>query len=263
MPDFLGSESAIALQKRIRDRNPVIAKSPDLVNGGRVMHFLDPAQTGWDQVRRYAEEDRAVGFVGVTLEPTLTNIRSNLGPDWETPYWLAMTGTRNKILPACETIRAAISLPDGWRISAHQEPDDSLISEIQSLNQVTGVSPYPAYYMRSEPFPVLTMCLHDKTGTLVATASVADRYHAESRLSGWVFDGMVSVSEDHRGKGLGKLVNALALLESAERFQWHVASEQVAPDNVPSKAMIEACGLTHEDGLYTIAAIKPGVTLTR
>ena len=59
------------------------------------------------------------------------------------------------------------------------EPD---LSDVQNLNSATGVAPYPAYYMRSEALPVLTACIRDAGGDLVATASVADRYHKDCRL---------------------------------------------------------------------------------
>ena len=34
MPAFIGTDNSIALQKRLRDRQPEVARSPHLVNGG-------------------------------------------------------------------------------------------------------------------------------------------------------------------------------------------------------------------------------------
>ena len=103
----------------------------------------------------------------------------------------------------------------------------------------------------------------DDQGNLAATASATMRYHDDSRLRRHVFAGMASVAPDHRGKGLGKLVNALLLQESHARFVWEMATEQVSPDNPASIAMIEACGLNCRDGYISIGASNSGTRFTR
>lgn len=263
MAEFIGTENSIALQMRLRDRQPEIAGSPNLVNGGRILHFLDPQDTGWTRVKELAQEDGLAGFPIVEQETVLEQITQHLGVHWKTPVWHALLGSVDQVLSACEVVINAVELPDGWHTIMHDCPDDDEITEIQALNSEAGVSPYPAYYTRSEAVPVLTACIRNCDGTLVATASVADRYHAQSRLADHVFVGMVSVSGNCRGKGLGKLVNALVLVESQERFGWKVATEQVAPDNPVSRAMIIACGLDHSAGLTSIAAINSDEKFSR
>jgi hypothetical protein len=263
MPAFIGTDNSIALQKRLRDRQPEIARSPHLVNGGRILHFLDPEKTGWNRVRELAEEDQLAGFPMVRQDLTLRRIEEHLGSQWRTPTWHVLLGDANRVLSACEAVIDTVDLPGGWHTTMHDCPNEDRIAEIQTLNAETGVFPYPAYYTRSEAVPVLTACIRDAQGALVATASVADRYHADGRLGGHVFAGMVSVSGTCRGKGLGKLINALALVESHKRFGWKVATEQVAPDNPVSRAMILACGLDHSQGLVTVAAINSDESLTR
>ena len=117
--------------------------------------------------------------------------------------------------------------------------------------------------MRSEVLPVLTVCILNADKDLVATASVADRYDRNSRLGGYVFAGNVSVSTGCRGKGLGKLANALALIESQKQFNWNVVTEQAALDNPVSRAMIISCGLDDTAGLVTIAASNIDDRITR
>ena len=166
-------------------------------------------------------------------------------------------------LAACTTLIDEIQLPDGWAVTFLDCPSDEEIAQVQDLNDKTGVSPYPAYYMRSEAVPLLTTCIHDASGVLIATASVADRYHAASRLKNHVFAGMVSVSEDARGRDIGKLINALALRESHARFGWTYATEHVAQDNPASAAMITACGLDHSQDLWSVLAIKSDESFSR
>lgn len=196
-------------------------------------------------------------------EETVELIRVRLGPEWKTPVWNVFLGRPEQVLPVCEEILAEVPLPDDWRLESFETADDAEIDEVQDLNGATGVSPYPAYYMRSEAVPVLTTCLYDGANELVATASAAYRYHADCRLAGYLFAGMVSVSTDHRRKGLGRVVNAAMLVESHRRFGWTVAKEQVARDNPASQAMVEACGLDNRDGLVSIAAINSDEGFTR
>ena len=254
MPDFVGSDNSIALQERLRARQPEIARSPDLANGARILHVVEPAVTGWSRVKAFAEEDELLGFPLVAERPITRDLQANLGSDWSLHVWHALTGPAERVLQSCKAVIDAVTLPEGWQTCMHERPNEDEIGEIQALNAETGVAPYPAYYTRSEALPVLTACLRDESGALVATASVADRYHPEGRLAGHVFAGMVSVSDRCRGKGLGKLINALALVESQTRFGWQVATEQVAPDNAASLAMIRACGLDHADGLVSVGA---------
>lgn len=263
MAEFVGKENHIELQKRLRDRQPWIRETPGVANGGRLLHIVDPQIVGWDKIRELAEEDELVGFPGVAAQAAIAMIRKELGAHWHTPAWMGFVGTPDDVLPACDRVIGDVALPAGWRVDSFDVADDAQLAAIQDLNAQTGVSPYPAYYSRSEAVPVVTVCIFDAAGGLVATASAADRYHPQSRLAGCTFAGMVSVSPSHQGRGLGKLVNALMLAASHDRFNWSLVQEQVAPDNAASQAMIAACGLGHNEGFMSVAAIISGESITR
>lgn len=109
----------------------------------------------------------------------------------------------------------------------------------------------------------MTTCIRDSTGKMVATAMANCRYHPESRFAVHIFQGSVSVLPDHRGKKLGNLVSAAVFLQSHRAFGWKSALSQVKPTNIPSRRMIEACGLTADNGLATVAVIAAGQELTR
>lgn len=263
MPEFIGTQNSIDVQMRLRDRHAEIARTPALANGGRILHFVDPDQLGWERVRALAEPDKLAGFAMVDREQVTALIHTHLGPEWKTPAWLAMIGSADQVLTACASVCETTPLPEGWAVRFHQCPSEDEIAEIQALNAATGVSPYPAYYMRSEAVPALTGCIHDENGTLVATASVMQRNHPEGRLGDYTFGGMVSVLAAQRGRGLGKLMNALTLTESHKCFGWRYANEGVAPDNPVSQAMIKACGLDHSAGLWSLATMNSNETFTR
>ncbi len=63
--------------------------------------------------------------------------------------------------------------------------------------------------------------------------------------------------------GLGKLLNAAVLLDSHELYGWTAVLAQARPDNVPSRRMIEACGLKMSPDLVTISVIASDEEFTR
>lgn len=263
MAEFVGTENQIAVQKRMRDRQSWIAETPGAVNGGRVMAFDDPGRVGWDRVTELANEDKLAVFPMFPESEILDEIRNHLGPQWKTPSWQVYLGTPETVLPACGAVIGDNPLPPGWRMAAYEGLDDRQVEAVQDLNTSTGVSPYPAFFMRGDAVPVLTACISDDTGTLMATASAAMRYHAESRLGGYVFAGMASVSPDCRGRGHGKVINAYVLAASHARLGWTMAKEQVSADNPVSQAMLTACGLSRDEVCVSVAAINSEEGFTR
>ena len=199
MAEFAGTESQVRLQKRLRDRQPWVNATPGAANGGRLLHFVEPESVGWDKVRELAEEDGLVGFPGVEEKQAIAEIHARLGANWQTPFWLAFIGAPDSVLPACERVIGDVALPAGWRVDVLDAPDDDQLSAIQALNSQTGVAPYPAYYSRSQAVPVVTLCISDAAGELVATAAASNRYHPQCRLAGCTFAGMVSVAPSHQG----------------------------------------------------------------
>lgn len=261
--EFFGSANQIRVQKRLRDRQPWIATTPAVSNGGRILHFVEPDRLGWNRVAELANEDRLAGFPCVIRDEVVGAIRARLGPHWRILSWNAFLGPADRVRPVCERLIETVDLPAGWRIEVLERPDEDRIAAIQALNAATGVSPYPAYYSRGEAVPIVTVCISDGSGELAATASAAQRYHPESRLAGHVFAGMVSVSPAHRRQGLGRLANAVALVESHARFGWTMAKEHVAADNAASQAMVEACGLGNGEGRVSLVALDSDEGFTR
>ncbi|MEM7223140.1 MAG: GNAT family N-acetyltransferase [Pseudomonadota bacterium] len=254
--DYLGTEIQIRRQQAIHSRKDWIAKTPGAYNGARMVGFDDPERVGWDSVRRVAEEDGLVGFPGARETEILAAIARHLGPGWHTNTWLTYTGTPETVLPTCEAIERAVTLPTAWRKEIYLSPDDQAIGEVQTLNMACDILPYPAYYSRGEDVPIITTLLRDKEGMPVATGSACMRYHENSRLGGCLFIGLISVDPRCRGKRLGSLVNALTLIESHRAFGWTKVHEQVHESNTASRKMIEACGLDRKEDLCAVTASR-------
>jgi len=263
MSDYMGDESAVAVQQSIRNRIGDISANPLLSNGGRILNILDPEAFGWDGVRREVGRYGVVGLTMVDPETTLARLASEFGEDMAFPFWEAFRGTPEEVMPACEAILAGTPLPQGWYFSHDTCPDEATIEASQALNMETGVMPAPAYYLRSEHVPSLLSCLWTEDGTLVACASATMRYHPDGPLGGWLFAGSVSVSPARRWRGLGSLVNAALLVEARTRFGWSHVLEQAKASNAPSVGMIRRCGLRNDPRRVTIGVNPTGGFTTR
>ena len=137
------------------------------------------------------------------------------------------------------------------------------MSAIPALNAATGVAPLRGAYPRGAAVPSFTSCLWTANGALAGVSNVTDRYHKGSRQGGHAFNGSTSVDSTRRGIGLGKVVTAHVLVECHRLSAWSHALAQVAPDNEPSRRMLEACGLAREPSRVTLDVIQSGQTLTR
>ncbi|MGB5556910.1 MAG: GNAT family N-acetyltransferase [Paracoccaceae bacterium] len=260
MADYMGSEASIALQKRIHARRSMIENSPWIASGGRVMIYVEPDATTWPSARALAEEDGFLALVVMDREQLDAAVAHGLGDGWRTDYWDAFLGAPPEVLAASRRVVDTTPLPAGWRLDATLAPNHDEIDQVQRLNLATGVSPNPAVVGAC---PTLSVMVRDSAGELVASAAACMFFHPQSRLGGTVFVGLVSVDPKARGKGLGKLANARALIDSHAAMGWTQATEFVAADNPASRAMVAASGLTVDAGLVTAIATRGAERFTR
>lgn len=263
MGEYLGNEQAIALQKSLRARSAQIAANPFLAHGGRILNVLDADAYGWDAIRRDVAVDGYVALTMIDRDFATTRLAEEFDAEADFPSWEAFTGRPADVLPVCKGIVSGASIPTGWRLESHLTPDHDIIDAAQSLNQATGVAPTPAYYLRGEAVPSLLTCIWDERGALAACAAATMRYHPDGPLGGWIFAGGVSVSDQHRRRGLGSLVNARLLIDSHAAFDWSTALEQARADNLASVGMITRCGLTLDPDRITVVINMTSGQLTR
>ena len=257
MSEYFGDTQSISLQQAIRARAGELAANPLLANAGRWINVLDPNAYGWDNVRRDVERDGFLALTVVDRESALSSLAAEFGQDIAFPCWNSFTGQPDHILPICADVIAGASLPEGWTVSNHTHPEDHIIHASQELNQANGVAAFPAYYLRGEVVPSMLTCVWDGQGVMAACASSNMRFHAESRLTGWLFAGGVSVNPEHRRMGLGSFVNASLLQASHDAFSWSMVVEAAKADNAASVGMIKRCGLCLDLDRVSIG-VNPG-----
>jgi len=263
MADYCGDPVNIEIQKRIHARRGWIAATPTVANGGRVLNIVDPDGLGWAQVRDIVAEDRLAAFVAQDQETFIPRLTAELGEEYDYPVWQVYRGSADDVGAACLDLLAQVMLPKGWRIETLFHPDEEQISQVQDLNLATGVAPYPAYYSAGSVVGCATTVLWSDTGEAVGSASVVDKFHPDGLLGGSVFKGSTCVLSAHRGRSLGKLINAHNLLGSLKVFGWAHAIAQVQPSNIASQKTIGTCGLTPLEGSVTVGVLPSGTVFTR
>ena len=262
MVEYWGTEKEQAIQIRMRQRHLKFNQIPGWINGGRGVAFDEPDRVGWDVVQQVFELDRMVAFPLADKRESTAKIKQYLGEDIRIAAYDVYLGSPQSVLEKCKACLAASTVPDDWQLTCTASPSDAQIDEIQHLNAAIGISPYPAFYSRGEAVPILHACLHDNNGTLIACASATMRYHKKSRLSGFLFAGMLSVANAHRRMGYGLMTNAALLVKSHEAFAWRAVHQQTV-DSAPSQLAIMAkCGLQEETGLVSLTASDDSFTIS-
>ena len=126
-----------------------------------------------------------------------------------------------------------------------------------------GVTPHPAWYLKGEAVPSVTTLLRDSRGRLVGSATAQARHHPQGAWAGVIFVGLISVHPEQRGRGLGRLMNAVTILEALARLPGDRVNENVAVDNAPSWAMVRRCGLEERSELVTVILSREATRFTR
>lgn len=263
MAEFWGDAEAIARQKRLLDRRPLLRSTPFLSSGGRLLGYTDPTLGSWDVAAPLADEDGILGLLLMTRPEADAIVADGLGDGWRTDYWDALTGGADAVIKASDRVLASSKLPDGWAAEAMQVPRDADIEDMQRLNANCGVASNPAHVFRGETHPALSVLVRDADGRAMAMAWAGLFFHPDGPCAGTVFVGLVSVADEARGLGLGTYVNARVLVESHATMGWSRATEFVAADNIPSRRMVLACGLSDADGLVAAIATRGAGRFTR
>jgi GNAT superfamily N-acetyltransferase len=263
MAEFWGDAEAVARQERLLSRRALLCSTPFLSSGGRLLGYTDPTLGSWDVAGPLAEADGIIGLLLMTRQDADAIVAGGLGEGWRTDYWDALIGEADDVVEACGRFLASSRLPEGWSANVMQVPGDADIEDMQRLNATCGVASNPAYVFRGETHPALSVLVRDGDGRAMAMAWAGLFFHPDGPCAGTVFVGLVSVADEARGLGLGTYVNARVLVESQATMGWSRATEFVASDNIPSRRMVMACGLTHDDGLVAAIATRGAGRFTR
>jgi hypothetical protein len=263
MAGYHGTEAQQRLQAQAEETTPFIAATPGACQTGRTMGCDDPDRLGWDAITRFLERDRILGFrlIPAALVAGLSSRLSDMGCRFDT--WDVFLTDRAVGLAACDALLKG-GLPEGLvEQDMPTDPEGEEVSALQALMDGAGIVPFSGSMLTGACGPATTVSVRDGD-SVVAAAHGYLPHNAFSPFHRHAWGGLVAVAERQRGKGLGSYINARMVASAFRDLGATHVYELVSASNVPSRRMVEACGLRHETGLVCgIAQPGEGARFTR
>ncbi|WP_037547683.1 GNAT family N-acetyltransferase [Stappia stellulata] len=245
MAGYFGSDSQKRLQALAEAGADEIAATAGLCQAGRTMGCDDPDALGPERIGACLERDGICGFRLITPDQA-ARLRAWLETrGFRLDTWNVYLADRETTLAACLPILDG-GLPDGLcELDAPLSPEGDATRRIQAMMSAAGVVPFSGSMLSGDVGPAITVALADGAGTIAASAHAYLPHNAASRHRSHAWGGLVAVDPAHRGKGLGRLVNALMAVRAFRELGASHIYELVSASNEVSRRMVEACGLRH------------------
>jgi hypothetical protein len=264
MSGYFGTDVQQRLQARAEASVDFIKRTPGACQTGRTMGCDDPDRLGWENVAAFLERDAACGFRLIPAAKAET-LRSRLKErNFRFDTWEVFVADRAGALAASEAI-VARGPPDGLvDLDRPTAPEDAYTARIQALMGAAGVVPFSGSLLVGALGPATTVAVGERDGTVAAAAHGYLPHNAHSTYQRYAWGGLVAVANAQRGKGLGNYVNARMIVSVFRDLDATHVYELVSASNVPSRRMVESCGLRHEPGLVCgVAMPNESARLTR
>jgi RimJ/RimL family protein N-acetyltransferase len=258
MAGYFGTEMQQRLQAQAEASVDFINATPGACQNGRMMGCDDPDQLGWERIDGFLSRDGACGFRLIPTEK-VDEIRSRLSArDCRFDTWEVFLADRKAALAASEAILSR-PLPDGLtELERPNDPEGEAMRQLQSLMAAAGIVPFSGSLLSGARGPATTVAIGDEKGGVVAAAHGYMPHNAESPYHRYAWGGLVAVAEAMRGKGLGSYINARMIAGVFRDLDATHVYELVSATNIPSRRMVEACGLRPEPALVCGAATPNG-----
>ena len=258
MSGYFGTKHQQRLQAQAEASVEFIEMTPGACQGGRFMSCDDPERLGWDRIREFLDRDGIFGFRHIPLGH-LDALRSRLqAHDCRFDTWDVFLADRETALATSEAILSR-GLPDGLvEIPMPSDASSEQTARIQALMSDAGIVPFSGSLLTGALGPATTVAVASRDGTVVAAAHGYLPHNSHSAYHRHAWGGLVAVAAPHRGKGLGNYVNARVVVSAFLDLKASHIYELVSATNLPSRRMVEACGLRHEPGLVCGLATRTG-----
>jgi hypothetical protein len=263
MAGYFGTEIQIRLQRRSDERAEWTRATPGACHIARMLGADDLDRLGWQAVFDILEEDGAFGFRLIAEDRAAELAETLTGRGYRVDFWDVFMADRSEALPAVRGILAR-SLPHDLTPVGMDVPADApIVRRVQEFVAANGISPFSASMLVSEIVPATTIALADSDGAIVAAAHAYLPHNSFSRFHDAAWGGLVAVAESQRGKKLGSYVNAMMVRAAFDRLDAGLIYELASATNLPSRRMIESCGLKLDPSLKCGNATAFKETFTR
>jgi len=264
MAGYFGTPTQQSLQAKAEASAGFILSTAGACQTGRTMGCDDPELLGWERIAAFLDRDGVCGF---RLIPSgkMDTLQSRLEQHgFRFDRWDVFLADRKSALTVSEAILSR-GLPDGLsELKRPEDPEGQDTFKIQTLMNAAGVVPFSGSMLTGTAAPASTVSVGDKDRAVLATAHGYLPHNSFSPYHKYAWGGLVAVDEGQRGHGLGRYVNALMIVSVFRDLDATHIYELISPSNLPSRRMVEACGLRHEPGLVCgVATPLQSARLTR
>lgn len=258
MTGYFGTEMQQRLQAQAEASVDFIRTTPGACQTGRMMGCDDPDRLGWERIDAFLKCDGACGFRLISSQK-VDEIRSHLSERaCRLDTWDVFLADRDAGLAASEAILSR-PLPSGLvELEPPDDPESEAVKRLQALMGAAGIVPFSGSLLTGDCGPATTLAIGDEKGSIVAAAHGYMPHNAYSPYHRYAWGGLVAVAEEQRGKGLGSYINALMIVSVFRDLGATHIYELVSTVNIPSRRMVEACGLRFEPTIVCGAATPLG-----
>jgi len=243
MAGYCGSDLQARLQQAADENHAWTASTPGACDAGRMLGCDDVERLGWDRLLGLLRRDGAVAFRLIPAA-AVAGLRERLALDgYRLDTWEVFAAPAAAGQAAVGPLLARGLPGDLEQASLGQDPEGPAVRSLQAFMLENGIVPFSGSQLIGARSPAATVALADAAGRWVAAAHCYLPHNADSPRRGWAWGGLVCVAPAQRGRGLGNLVNALALQAAVERLGATQVYELVSSGNLASRRMVESCGL--------------------
>lgn len=242
MTGFYGTNHQQELQRRTHEMRDWIAATPGVYNAGRFIGVDGPDSLEPEVLARMLARDGILGLRMISPQQAARHFPPLEAAGCRIDCWDIHVGDAGN---AGERARAITGepLPEGIELLPPlDDPESPATVRVQEFLAANGLAPFPGA-MLADKIPRAKTIVLASAGRIAATGHAYFPHNAHSPFRDHAWLGLVAVEHSWRGRGLGTLVNALLVRAAFEELGAQHVYEMVAPANVASRRMVEACGL--------------------
>jgi GNAT superfamily N-acetyltransferase len=237
--------------------------TPGACNTARMLGSDDPDRLGFATIRKTLQEDGIFGF-RLLPKSDLARLEQEMSRcEARVDTWDVFCGDAEAVTQATGNVLSN-GLPTGF----HEMPpldgiEGSRTRLFQQFIASAGIAPFSAGFLNGRFGRVVNAGLVDNDGRLAACAHAYLPHNSHSPYHAWAWGGLVAVATDHRGKGLGSIVNALMARAAVDTLSATHLYELVSATNTASRKMVENSGLRLSESLFSGLATRSEDRFTR
>lgn len=264
MSGYAGSEAQIALMRRSDEHAGWTRAIRGACNVGRMLGCDDIEAIGWPTILDALQRDGSFGFRLLSVDAAEAAAVELQRHGYRLDLWDVFVADRAAAASKVEAILEP-GLPPGlsW-LDLGADPEGAAMKKLQAFMLANGVVPFSGSMLLGRYGPARTLAITDADGSVAASACTYLPHNSSSVHAHKAWGGLVAVSPAQRGRKLGILINAAMVKAAFDEMAADGIYELVSPSNLPSRRMVEACGLRHDPAVVSGAAVAlDGTRYTR